>query len=89
MYRKSAAGVLAQILGHIAFYCKENRVSPLTTLVVVKARGKPGYRIPVDPSKIDRERESVYEFDWFDIHPPSEEELADAYQKHQGRTRPH
>jgi hypothetical protein len=57
MYGKSAAGVLAQILGHIAFYCKENRIPPLTTLVVVKARGKPGHRIPVDPSKIDGERE--------------------------------
>jgi hypothetical protein len=34
MYGKDAAGVLAGILGHVAFYCKENHIPPLTTLVV-------------------------------------------------------
>jgi hypothetical protein len=82
MFRKKAAGVLAGILGHVAFYCKENRIPPLTTLVVGKGAGKPGYRIPVRRAKIDKLRESVYEFNWYDVYPPSEAELAAAYKKH-------
>jgi hypothetical protein len=53
MYGKEAAGVLAHILGHVAFYCEDNSFPPLTTLVVGKEAGKPGHRIPVDPARID------------------------------------
>jgi hypothetical protein len=82
MYGKQAAGVLAGILGHIAFYCEDNQVPPLTTLVVVKGQGKPGYRIPVDPARIDDERENVYQHDWYNIYPPSEADFTAAYRKH-------
>jgi hypothetical protein len=34
MYGKDAAGVLAAILGHIAFFCEDNDIPPLTALVV-------------------------------------------------------
>jgi hypothetical protein len=81
MYGKEAAGVLAGVLGHIAFYCKENGIPPITALVVVKGAGKPGHRIPVDPATIDEERENVYQYDWYDIYPPSEADLAAAYQR--------
>ena len=82
MYGKQAAGVLAQILGHVAFYCKDNQLPPLTTLVVVKGEGKPGERIPVEPTRIDAEREGVYQFDWYNLYPPSEADLAESYRKH-------
>src|ERR1700689_1989324 len=39
MYGKEAAGVLAAILGHIAFYCQDNDVPALTTLVLEKGPG--------------------------------------------------
>ena len=83
MYGKEAAGVLAAILGHIAFYCMDNDIPPLTTLVVGKGPGKPGARIPLDPAKFDEEREKVYQHDWYDIYPPSEGDLAAAYKGHQ------
>jgi hypothetical protein len=82
MYGKDAAGVLAGILGHVAFYCKENHIPPLTTLVVGKEPGKPGDRIPVDPVKIDEEREKVYQYDWYNVYPPTEADLTAAYKKH-------
>jgi hypothetical protein len=82
MYGKQAAGVLAAILGHIAFYCQDNNIPILTTIVVGKGPGKPGDRILLDPLRVDEERESVYQHDWYDIYPPSEADLAAAYKKH-------
>jgi len=54
----------------------------LTSIVVGKGRGTPGNDIPVDLSKIDAERERVYEHDWYDIYPPSKDELRAAYEAH-------
>ena len=39
MFGRDAAGVLAQILGHLAFYCIDNDLPPLTSIVVGKRRG--------------------------------------------------
>jgi|SRR5579864_7325961 len=83
MYGREAAGVLARILGHIAFYGKLNNLPPLTTIVVGKGPGKPGSHIPVDPLRIDTEREIVYRYNWYDIYPPSEGDLAAAFTKYQ------
>jgi hypothetical protein len=82
MYGKEAAGVMAGILGHVAFYCMEIGIPPLTVLVVGKEPGKPGDAFPVDSTKIDEEREKVYQYDWYNIYPPSEADLAAAYRKH-------
>ena len=81
MYGKEAAGVLAQILGHIAFYCVDENIPALTTLVVGKRPGKPGEGIPLDLKRIDKERERVYRRDWYDIYPPSEADFAAARRK--------
>src|SRR5271165_3604880 len=61
MYQKDAPGVLDEILGHIAFWCIDNGLPPLTSIVVNKQRGKPGADIPIDPPTIDSQREKVYE----------------------------
>src|SRR5579863_1704266 len=82
MFGKDAAGVLAQIMGHIAFYCIDNDLPPLTSLVVGKGRGVPGEEIPIDPATIDQRREEVYGRVWYDVYPPSEEELAASYSAH-------
>lgn len=79
MFQKSAAGVLDRILGHIAYYCIDNDLLPLTVIVVNKKRGTPGSDIPIVQGDVDTLRERVYATDWFDIYPPSEEELSDAY----------
>ena len=84
MYGKRAAGVLASILGHIAFYCIDHDLPPLTAIVVGKRGGKPGEEIPIDPATIDEEREKVYRHDWYDVYPPNENELGAAYSDHVG-----
>jgi hypothetical protein len=71
MYRRKAAGVLDAVLGHVAFYCIEQGLPPLTSIVVGKKRGTPGADIPMDLSQRDAERERVYASDWFDVCPPS------------------
>lgn len=75
MYGKHAAGVLNAILGHIAFYCNDNDIPPLTAIVVGKNRGTPGDEIPINRATIDRDRERVYEYKWYNLYPPSEREL--------------
>jgi len=75
MYQRKAAGVLDKVLGHIAFYCIENKLPPLTSIVVGKKRGTPGLDIPFDPLTVDAEREKAYTTDWYDIYPPNAEEL--------------
>jgi hypothetical protein len=82
MYGRDAAGVLAQILGHVAFFCKDNKLPALTSIVVVKGPGAPGHGIPIDPATIDVEREKVYAHDWYNVYPPSERELSEAYSAH-------
>jgi hypothetical protein len=49
--------------------------------VVGKDGGKPGHRIPIDPLKIDEEREKVYRHNWYDIYPPSEPDFTAAYKE--------
>ncbi len=79
MYGKEAAGVLGNILGHIAYYCEDNDLPQLNVLVVGKDRGTPGELIPLAPAEIDAIREAVYATDWYDIIPPATEELAAAF----------
>jgi len=82
MFQRRAAGVLAQILGYVAFYCNDNDLPPLTAIVVRKTGGEPGTGIPVDQNTIDAQREDVFSCDWFDIYPPDEDALASAYANH-------
>jgi len=82
MFRRRAAGVLDVTLGHIAFYCIDNGLPPLTAIVVGKHGGRPGREIPIDLASVDAERERVYSCDWYDIRPPSEDQLSAAYSHH-------
>jgi len=82
MYGKVAAGVLDKTLGNIAFCCLDSALPPLTAIAVNKTRGTPGEDIPIDLATIDRERERVYDCDWYDIYPPSADEFAAAHESH-------
>ena len=73
---QKGAGVLANSLGHVAYYCTENHLPPLTAIVVNAKTGLPGDGIPVEDSL--PLREIVFEFNWFDVIPPTPEELLDA-----------
>ena len=79
MYGRRAQGVLDRILGHVAFYCVDNKLPALTSIVVGKGRGTPGCDIPIDLKTVDKEREKVYGFNWYDVYPPTAEELHEAF----------
>lgn len=79
MYGKPVAGVLGNILGHVANYCNDNGLQPLTVIVVNSVTGLPGGSIPVDLSELNAKREEVYNVDWYDLYPPSEEEFKTAF----------
>jgi len=83
MYGKNAAGVISQILGHIAFYCLDNGLPALTSIVVGKDKGVPGDEIPLEPEDTDAEREHVYQLNWYDVYPPSSGELSSSFKNHQ------
>lgn len=78
MYEHYAGGTLAEVLGHIAFYCNANGLPPLTCLVVNKETGLPGIGIPVS-ADLNMLREEVYQFDWYSIFPPTEEEMCETH----------
>lgn len=80
MFGKPATNVLSGVLGNIAFYCNENDLPPLTVLVVNSETGLPGEKIPVSED-LNSLRETVYNFDWYDIYPPTEQELKDANER--------
>ena len=82
MYRRPAQGVLDRILGHVAYYCIDNKLPPLTSIVVGSRRGTPGANIPVNLAELDRLREKVYLYDWYDVYPPSAEELSESFERH-------
>ena len=71
------AGILARMLGHIMHYCQQNGFPPLTVLVVNKDTGLPGKGLI--EANLNADRETVFQFDWFGIFPPTPEELSDAY----------
>jgi hypothetical protein len=73
------AGVFAQILGHIMFWCEENEL-PALTAVVVGVKGKPGSGL-ITAEDREAAREDVYRENWFRIVPPTPKQLAAAYKR--------
>jgi hypothetical protein len=71
------AGVFAAKLGHIMNWCQQNGLPPLTILVVNQETGLPGQGL-VTPLNLHAEREDVFNYDWFNLMPPTPEELAAA-----------
>jgi hypothetical protein len=75
------AGVLAQILGHVMYYCQDNKLPPLTILVVNQRTGLPGEGLI--GADLNADRETVFNHPWYEIHPPTAEQIADVYAAHQ------
>lgn len=80
MYGSPAQGVIAPVLGHIACYCNEYNLPLLTALVVNQETGLPGGGIPTNKD-LNAEREKVYAYTWYDVYPPSEDELKEIYDR--------
>ena len=71
------AGVIGQMLGPIMYYCKDNGLPPLTVLVVNKDTGLPGEGLTT-LEEVNKDREMVFDHDWFSFPPPQVDELKDA-----------
>jgi len=75
------ADVLANKLGHIMNFCRQNNLPHLTVLVVNKETGKPGDGFPKIVDDFDVEREKVFKYDWYGLCPPSKKQFDEAWQK--------
>jgi alkylated DNA nucleotide flippase Atl1 len=71
------AGVMAPILGCIMWFCEENKLPPLTVLVVNQETGLPGEGLTT-LEEVNGDRESVFNFDWFGIKPPQNNDFESA-----------
>lgn len=67
---------LADILGHIMFYCAHHKFPPLTVLIVSEETGKPGSGLGTSDDN-DKDRELVFKFKWIDQPAPRAAELAE------------
>ena len=56
-HRWNGHACLWLILGHVAFYCIDEGLPALTSIVVGKGRGTPGRDIPLNIAQTDAERE--------------------------------
>ena len=71
------AGVLANFLGPIMYYCRERQLPPLTVLVVNQDTGLPGSGLStLENVNVDRER--VFAHDWFQTEPPETGDFEEA-----------
>jgi hypothetical protein len=64
-------------LDRIAFYCIQNDLPPLTSLVVNERTGLPGNGIPIKQSAT--QREAVYNYPWFKIAAPTPDQFREAH----------
>jgi putative restriction endonuclease len=54
-------------------------MAPLTVLVLNKESGLPGEGLSTI-EEIDKDRETLFDFDWFSIEPPQNSDFAEAEQ---------
>ncbi len=71
--------VLAKQLARILYYCAQNKLPPLTVLVVNKRTGRPGRGLPGSEEERGRLRERVFQHDWYGIVPPTEAQYVEAW----------
>jgi hypothetical protein len=71
------AGVMAQFLGPIMYYCQKRGCPPLTVLVVNQKSGLPGDGLST-LKNVNEDREKVFRFDWFSIEPPETQDFENA-----------
>jgi hypothetical protein len=67
-------------LGSLYAYCEERGLPILPVIVVTKKTGLPADLAPYRPNERhgpepNAEREKVFDYDWFGIHPPCEGDL--------------
>lgn len=74
------AGTMDRQLGHILHFCAQNKLPPLTVLVVNSDTGLPGdgFDSILD---LHKERERVFDYKWFELVPPSPNDFSKSWKK--------
>jgi len=75
-YTKNAN--MAEPIGRIMYYCDQNRLPQLTVLIVNEKTGIPKEGLML-PGEENQEREKVFNYNWYNIYPPSKEDFARAW----------
>lgn len=71
---------LNRILGYIMFYCEQNLLPPLTSIVVRQDTGLPGEGFTAEQAaSVPASHILVFRYDWFDIRPPTIDEFIQAF----------
>lgn len=75
MLGKTAPRSKAMHLGQLYSYCDQGKLPHLPAIVVEKKTHKPAPDAPYIPDTVSKEIEDVYGFPWYQVMPPTEEEL--------------
>ena len=75
------AGVFADKLGHVMYFCKQNNLPHLTVLVVNEKTGKHGEGLTEIVGDINVERENLIKYNWYVLYPPTEKQFDEAWRK--------
>lgn len=70
----NGSGVFDRQLELIMHWCSQNALPPLTVLVVNEKTGIPGPGL-TSTQDFHADRERVFKFDWYDLVPPTVEEI--------------
>jgi hypothetical protein len=79
------ANEAAVALGPIVYYCRENKLPLLNTLVVEKKTGEPGYDWRKDIHDLSAEQRQVFLYDWLGHGAPHVEDFEEARKKHKAQ----
>lgn len=80
-----AQHIMGDRLAPILYWCQQNDLPPLTSIVVREDTGLPGPGF-VGPDALPAAQQRVFRFDWYSIVPPTVDELREAL--HTGRAEP-
>jgi hypothetical protein len=78
---RKAAVTLSKHLGVLGFYCQEEGLPPINTIVVASNHGEPGFGV-VETDGFVKDQKKVWKTDWFSIRPPTIKKLRDIYEEH-------
>ena len=83
MLEYQGAGTLGQILAPIMYYCEENDIPPLTSLVVNQQTGEPGsgFEFLKHYDTVDSARMEVFRTDWYALVPPTPDQFQDVWER--------
>jgi hypothetical protein len=77
LYGSNAQHVMADRLTPIYFWCQQNDLPPLTS-IVVGDDGHKAERAFLAREDVPAKQQEVFRFDWYSVHPPTVDELREA-----------